>query len=43
MLIYNQGLNPNGPFRLAAHPAASRELRRMLAGPRFPAFAPEWG
>ena len=43
MLIYNQGLNQDGPFRLAWYPRAASELRRLLASPRFPAFAPEWG
>jgi hypothetical protein len=42
MLVYNQGVNPNGPFRLAQYPNATRELRRMLGGSKFPAYAPEW-
>jgi hypothetical protein len=42
MLIYNQGVNAVGPFRLYRYPGASDELRRLLAGPQFPAFAPEW-
>ncbi|MDQ6816912.1 MAG: hypothetical protein M3018_05820 [Actinomycetota bacterium] len=43
MLIYNQGLNPVGPFRLVSYPRAASELRRLLASPRFPALAPEFG
>jgi hypothetical protein len=43
MLIYNQGLNLGGPFRLTSYPRAAGELRRLLAGPRFPSFAPEFG
>jgi hypothetical protein len=42
MMIYNQGINPTGPFRLLHYPNASRALRAQLASPRFPAFAPEW-
>jgi hypothetical protein len=42
MMIYNQGVNPSGPFRLSRYPSGARELRRMLAGSKFPAFAPEW-
>jgi hypothetical protein len=41
MLIYNQGLNPSGPFRLYRYPQAARELRQRLAGGRFAAYAPE--
>ncbi|MGI8573173.1 MAG: hypothetical protein ACR2L9_11200 [Solirubrobacteraceae bacterium] len=43
MLIYNQGVNPAGPLRLTLYPRAASELRRRLASPRFPAFAPEFG
>ena len=43
MLIYNQGVNPAGPLRLSLYPRAASELRRLLANPRFPAFAPEFG
>ena len=42
MLIYNQGAMTNGPFRLNRYPSGARELRHLLASPRFPAFAPEW-
>jgi hypothetical protein len=41
MLIYNQGLDPNGPFRLSQYPAAASALRNALASPRYPAYAPE--
>jgi hypothetical protein len=41
MLIYNQGLDPNGPFRLSKYPNGARALRHELAGPTFPAYAPE--
>jgi len=40
--VYNQGLNPDGPFRLKHFPAATREIRRQLASPRFLAETPEW-
>jgi hypothetical protein len=39
MLMYNQY---EDPFRLIHYPNAARELRRLLAGARFPALAPEW-
>ena len=35
MMVYNQGANPNGPFRLDAHPKALAELRKALRNPRF--------
>jgi hypothetical protein len=41
MMIYNQGLNPGGPFRLSRYPRAALALRRHLASPTFPAYAPE--
>jgi hypothetical protein len=41
MLVYNQGITLRGPFRLWRYPRAARELHRLLAGPRFPAFPPE--
>lgn len=37
MLVYNQGKNPHGPFRLAQFPAAASVLRRGLAAPEFSA------
>ena len=42
MLVYNQGIEQDGPFRLARYPNTARELRRLLASPKFPALAPEW-
>jgi hypothetical protein len=43
MLIYNQGLEPAGPFRLSRYPNAAHELRRQLASSRFPSYAPGVG
>ena len=42
MALYNQGERTNGPFRLSRYPASRREIRRLLAAPRFLAYAPEW-
>jgi hypothetical protein len=42
MLLYNQGVNPTGPFRLSRYPRSSQDLRRQLAKPKFLAYAPEW-
>jgi hypothetical protein len=42
MLIYNMGLNPVGPLRLSLYPNAARELRRLLANPKFAAYTPDW-
>jgi hypothetical protein len=42
MLIYNQGVNPVGPFRLSRFPRTAGALRHLLAGAQFPAFAPEF-
>ena len=42
MLIYNQGQNPTGPFRLSRYPLAGRALKKALSGRRFPGFAPDW-
>jgi hypothetical protein len=42
MMIYNQGVNPTGPFRLSRFPRTSSALRRLLGGSEFPAFAPEF-
>lgn len=41
MLIYNQGIQTGGPFRLSWYPRAAHELRRLLASPTFPAYTPE--
>ena len=35
MLLYNQGANPNGPFRLNSHPKARKQIRKALRNPRF--------
>jgi hypothetical protein len=42
MMIYNQGVNPVGPFGLYRFPRTSSALRHVLASPKFPAFAPEF-
>ena len=36
MLMYNQGANPNGPFRLNSHPKAKAELRKALRKSALP-------
>jgi hypothetical protein len=43
MMIYNQGVNPVGPFRLFRFPRTSSTLRHVLASPKFPGFAPGKG
>lgn len=35
MMVYNQGNDPGGPFRLGNFPAAQRALRQALRAPRF--------
>jgi hypothetical protein len=42
MVIYNQGVNPSGPFRLWRFPSAARALRAHLASSTFVPYAPEW-
>ncbi|MBV8431582.1 MAG: hypothetical protein JO244_10490 [Solirubrobacterales bacterium] len=42
MMIYNQGVNPVGPFGLYRFPQTRGALRHVLRGPKFPAFAPEF-
>jgi hypothetical protein len=42
MALYNQGESTNGPFRLSRCPESRREIRRLLASPRFLAYTPEW-
>jgi hypothetical protein len=42
MALYNQGERENGPFRLSRYPNARREIRRLLASPRFLAYTSEW-
>jgi hypothetical protein len=39
MLIYN---DDSSQFALSHYPASAAALKRALAGPRFPAYAPEW-
>jgi beta-mannanase len=42
MALYNQGERANGPFRLSNYPNSRRDINRLLASPRFLAYAPEW-
>jgi hypothetical protein len=42
LMLYNQGLNPDGPFRLRYFPAAAGEIRRQFRSPRFLSDTPEW-
>jgi hypothetical protein len=35
MMLYNQGANPNGPFRLNSHPKARAALKQALRNKRF--------
>ena len=35
MLVYNEGVRADGPFRLARYPRSRRALRALLAAPRF--------
>ncbi len=42
MMIYNQGINPVGPFGLYRFPRTRNALRRRLSSAKFPAFAPEF-
>jgi hypothetical protein len=42
MMIYNQGHDPAGPFRLRGFPRAQHEIRRGLASRRFAGVAPEF-
>ena len=41
LIVYNQGLTTNGPFRLSKFPAAAHEIRRRQASRRLLGFAPE--
>jgi hypothetical protein len=43
MVQYNQGDNPQGPFRLYRYPQATRVIRRALASPRFLGSVPAGG
>jgi hypothetical protein len=42
MALYNQGEREDGPFRLSRYPNARGQIRRLIASPRFLAYAPEW-
>jgi hypothetical protein len=42
MALYNQGERSNGPFRLSSYPSARRAIHRLIASPRFLAYAPQW-
>lgn len=42
MMIYNQGVNPVGPFELYRFPQTRGALRHALSSARFPGFAPEF-
>jgi hypothetical protein len=35
MMLYNQGKNPSGPFRLKSHPRSKAAIRKALRKPRF--------
>jgi len=39
MVVYNQGQNPVGPFRLRRFPGAQRVIRAALGSPLFAANA----
>ena len=41
LMVYNQGLDPSGPFRLYRFPAATQEIRDQLAPSRFLAYTPD--
>jgi hypothetical protein len=41
LMVYNEGLSSDGPFRLNKFPAATGEIRRQLSSPRFLEFPPE--
>ena len=42
MALYNQGERENGPSRLSRYPSSRREIKRLIASPRFLAYTPEW-
>jgi hypothetical protein len=42
MLMYNEGMTSDGPFRLSRYPGSAQALRAALASPRYPAFTPDW-
>ncbi len=41
LIVYNEGLSANGPFRLTHFPAATSALRQELRSPRFLSYPPE--
>jgi hypothetical protein len=41
LMVYNEGLSANGPFRLKKFPAATAEIRRQLHSWRFLPYPPE--
>jgi hypothetical protein len=42
MVMYNQGNNSSGPFRLSRYPRGTQALRQALSSSVFASFAPEW-
>jgi hypothetical protein len=42
MISYNHGGVSNGPFSLPRFPRSAAEIRKLVASPRFLAWAPEW-
>jgi hypothetical protein len=42
MALYNQGEREDGPFRLSRYPSSRREIKQLIASPRFLAYTPEW-
>lgn len=42
MMLYNQGVREDGPFRLGRYPRSRAALSRELRSPRFTEFAPEY-
>ena len=42
MLLYNQGVQTSGPFRLRHYPRSRAALASELRAPRFAEFAPEY-
>ena len=43
MMLYNQGKDPAGPFRLRFYPRAAQVLRGAMRSPRYVGYAPEHG
>src|ERR1019366_6338154 len=42
MALYNQAEREDGPFRLSRYPSSRREIKQLIASPRFLAYTPEW-